>query len=185
MLDASQRQILLTLARQSVLAGLHERRRTSCADFPRDGHLGVPRANFVTLRTNRNLRGCCGSLEPQGMLAEEVWRNAWTSAFADPRFAPLDASEYPDLDVHISILSPLEPLPALTEHELLQQLRPGIDGLLLRRGATQATFLPAVWQQLPEAADFLKHLKLKAGWPADTWSDDIRVWRYTAQSFGE
>lgn len=185
MLDLSQRQILLTLARQSILAGLREQRCTSCADFNRDDVLTAPHASFVTLRRQGALRGCCGTLEPQGTLAEGVWRNAWSSAFSDPRFARLQAAEYPDLDVHISILSPLEPLPVLTAEELLQTIRPGIDGLLLRTASAQATFLPAVWEQLPQPQEFLRQLKAKAGWPADFWSGDLRAWRYTTESFGE
>lgn len=185
MLDPSRQHALLTLARQSILAGLREHRRVPCPDFARDGVLDAPRASFVTLRTKGNLRGCCGTLEPEGTLAEGVWRNAWSSAFSDSRFAPLDAAEYPDLDVHVSILSPLEPLPAMTEDELLQTIRPGIDGLLLRTATSQATFLPAVWEQLPQAREFLRQLKLKAGWSADFWADDLRAWRYTTESFGE
>lgn len=184
MLDPLQRHALLALARQSILAGLREQHRVPCPDFDHDGVLDAPRASFITLRTNGNLRGCCGTLEPQGSLAEGVWRNAWSSAFADPRFAPLQAKEYPDLDVHVSILSPLEPLPAMSEDELLQTIRPGIDGLLLRRANAQATFLPAVWEPLPDAREFVRQLKMKAGWPADFWSDDLRAWRYTTESFG-
>ena len=185
MLDPSQRHVLLTHARQSILAGLRERRRVPCPPVDRDDLAAMERASFVTLRTNGKLRGCCGTLEPQGTLAEDVWRNAWSSAFSDPRFAPLDASEYPGLDVHVSILSPLEPLPVLTEDELLQTIRPGIDGLLLRRAQAQATFLPAVWEQLPDAREFLRQLKMKAGWPADFWSDDLRAWRYETEGFGD
>ncbi len=183
--DPSQQHALLTLARQSILAGLRERSRAPCPPVTADGVLDMSRASFVTLRTRGNLRGCCGTLEPQGTLAEGVWRNAWSSAFADPRFGPLGEAEYPDLDVHISVLSPLEPLPSMAEQELQQQLRPGIDGLLLRRGDTQATFLPAVWEQLPHAADFVRQLKFKAGWSADFWASDIGIWRYTTESFGE
>jgi AmmeMemoRadiSam system protein A len=184
-LDPSHRHALLTLARQSILAGLHEKRRVPCPDFIRDGILDVSRGSFITLRTGGRLRGCCGTLEPQGALAEGVWRNAWSSAFSDPRFAPMRHDEYPAIDVHISVLSPLESLTVATEQELLQQLRPGVDGLLLQRGAAQSTFLPAVWDQLPDAVEFVRQLKSKAGWTPDFWSPDIVVWRYTTESFGE
>ena len=185
MLEPAQRQQLLTLARHSILAGLREGRRTPCEHFPRDGVLDSPRAAFVTLHSRQDLRGCCGSLEPFATLAEDVWRSAWTSAFADPRFPPLTDHEYEDLRVHISVLSPLQPLPAMSERELLAQLRPGVDGIVLRQGANQATFLPAVWEQLPDRNEFLLHLKRKAGWPDDVWPRDTQIWRYTTESFGE
>ncbi|HEY6641562.1 AmmeMemoRadiSam system protein A [Povalibacter sp.] len=185
MLDPSHRHLLLTLSRQSIVAGLRENRRVPSPDFAHDGVLDAPRASFVTLRAKGHLRGCCGTLEPQGPLAEGVWRNAWAAAFSDPRFAPLSPDEYPDIDVHISVLSPLESLPAMTEQELLRELRPDVDGLLLQRGAAQATFLPAVWEQVSSAVEFVRQLKLKAGWTADFWAPDIVAWRYTAESFGE
>jgi AmmeMemoRadiSam system protein A len=184
-LDPSHRHALLALARQSILAGLHEKRRVPCPDFLRDGILNAARGSFITLRTEGRLRGCCGTLEPRGALAEGVWRNAWSSAFSDPRFAPLRHDEYQSIDVHISVLSPLEPVAVMTEPELLRQLRPGIDGLLLQRGASQATFLPAVWDQLPDAVEFVRELKSKAGWTTDFWAPDIAAWRYTTESFGE
>lgn len=185
MLDQPQRAQLLSLARQSIIAGLKHHQCAPCTDFPHDGVLDRPGASFVTLRTGQSLRGCCGSLERSGPLAENVWRNAWASAFSDPRFPPLREPEYDWLNVHVSVLSPLEPLPPMSEQELLLQLRPDIDGLLLTRGSSQATFLPAVWEQVHEPAEFLRHLKFKAGWSPDFWSDDVKAWRYTAESFGE
>lgn len=124
-------------------------------------------------------------MEPQHSLAGDVWRNAWASAFNDPRFPPLTSAEYPQIDVHISALSRLELLPSMTETELSAALRPGIDGLLLRRGTSQATFLPSVWDQVAEPGEFVRHLKQKAGWPASFWAADVQIYRYTAESFGE
>lgn len=118
-------------------------------------------------------------------LAEDVWHSAWASAFADPRFPPLEAVEYPRFDLHISVLSEFEPLRVADEAALLQMLRPDVDGLALEMGAARATFLPAVWEQIPDPAQFLRELKLKAGWRADFWSPQIRVSRYTTESFGE
>ncbi|HDL77837.1 MAG TPA: AmmeMemoRadiSam system protein A, partial [Lentisphaerae bacterium] len=100
----------------------------------------------------------------------------------DPRFPPLTASELPELDLHISILSPLQPMSFSSETELLRQLRPGVDGILLADGVHQGTFLPSVWESLPDPELFLKHLKMKAGLPPDYWSDTIRAWRYTVES---
>lgn len=185
LLDDAQRLQLLSLARQSIVAGLHGRERSPCGDFVHDGVLDSPRASFVTLRTAEALRGCCGTLEPSGPLAGNVWRNAWASAFSDPRFPPLREAEYDALNVHVSVLGPLELLPSMHERELLALLRPGVDGLLIASCGSQATFLPAVWEQVREPAEFLRHLKLKAGWSADFWPEDMKVWRYTAESFGE
>jgi AmmeMemoRadiSam system protein A len=147
--------------------------------------LQLPRATFVTLRLGDVLRGCCGSIEARTSLAEDVWRNAWASAFADPRFPPLTAVEYAQIDLHVSVLSPLERVPVTSERELLSILRPHIDGVLLQLGAARATFLPAVWESLPDPAEFVEQLKLKAGWRSDFWSPQIEAWRYQTESFGE
>lgn len=184
MLNLVQRQELLSLARQSIHSGLTGRQRLPCPATTCAG-LDVLRATFVTLRIDDELRGCCGSIEAERTLAEDVWRNAWASAFSDRRFPALTAQEYPRCDLHISVLSELTPLPAMTEAELLRELHPGIDGLLLQSGSMQATFLPAVWKQLPDRNDFLRHLKLKAGWARDCWPQNARAWRYTTESFGE
>ena len=183
-IDASDRQILLSLARRSIELGLSEERLAPVppVDSPA---LQQPRATFVTLREHGDLRGCCGSIEAQAPLAEDVWRNAWASAFADPRFPPLSPDEYGALDVHISVLSPLDRVPVSSERELLDVLRPQRDGLLLKLGAARATFLPAVWESIENPAQFVRQLKLKAGLPADFWSPQMEVWRYHTESFGE
>lgn len=183
--EATHRRQLLTLARQSIQLGLAEGR---LSPYPRPElppELGELRSTFVTLRIEGALRGCCGSIESQRPLAEDLWRNAWASAFSDPRFPSLTPQEYPGVDVHVSVLTQLEPLPVNSEAQLLQALRPGIDGLLLRLQGSQVTFLPAVWQQLPSSQEFLRQLKLKAGWPAEFWSPEIESYRYATESFGE
>lgn len=183
--DNAQCRQLLSLARQSIELGLAEGRLAAYPQPALHADLAMHRSTFVTLRIDRALRGCCGSLHPQRPLAEDLWRNAWASAFTDPRFAPLAAAEYPRIDVHISVLSELEPLVAANEAQLLRSLRPAVDGLLLQLDGSQVTFLPAVWQQLCDPPDFLRQLKLKAGWREDFWSPQIRMFRYTTQSFGE
>jgi len=142
-------------------------------------HWHEPRATFVTLRRHGELRGCTGSLEPTRPLVADVAHNACRSAFGDPRFPPLSEAELPGLAISVSLLSPLEPLPAESEGQLLQALRPGIDGLVLRDGGDCATFLPSVWESLPEPQAFLDALRRKAGLPAAHWSDTIRFERYT------
>lgn len=184
-LSDSQRRELLSLARQSIQAGIVQGRRAPCPDVPADVVPPVVRSTFVTLRIGAELRGCCGSIDAHRRLAEDVWSNAWASAFADPRFPGLNAEEYAGLDVHISVLGELELLEIADEAALLKMLRPDVDGLVLEMGAVRSTFLPAVWEQIEEPAQFVRQLKLKAGWRGDFWSRGIRVWRYTAESFGE
>lgn len=180
----SERNELLRLARDSIEAGLSTG-RLEATNFIVSPALHERRATFVTLRRGEDLRGCCGSIEPKFALAEDVWRNAWASAFADPRFPALARDEYDGLHLHISVLGPLERVQAEDEAELLASLRPGIDGIVLELGTSRATFLPAVWEMVPDRVDFLRALKTKAGWPATFWSPQIRAWRYETESFGD
>jgi uncharacterized protein len=184
-LDAAHRSQLLALARQSIDQGLAEMRWVTMPQIKMPAPLSEVRGSFVTLRVNKQLRGCSGNLSANHSVSEDVWRNAWASAFADPRFAPLEAEEWPDINLHISVLSPLEPVTVSNEQELLDLLRPNIDGLVLERDQSRATFLPEVWEQIPDPVEFVRHLKQKAGWPANSWSPLIKVHRYSTESFGE
>lgn len=184
-LDGAARGELIALARESI-----ERALTlhALAPFPQRDFspaLLEHRSAFVTLRIGTSLRGCCGSIEPTRPLFQEVWRSAWASAFSDPRFPPLASHEWPSTHVHLSVLERPESIDGSSEQRLLEQLRPGIDGLILELGSARTTFLPAVWEQLPDPREFLRHLKLKAGWREDFWSPHIKAERYTAESFGE
>jgi len=150
-----------------------------------EGHaapLREKRATFVTLRLEGKLRGCVGTLEAVRPLVVDVAHNAWAAAFRDPRFPPLEAAEREGLDIHLSILRPAEPLDFSSEEDLLSQLRPGVDGLILEEGGRRGTFLPTVWESLPEPRAFLRELKRKAGLPADHWSHTLRAHRYTVES---
>jgi uncharacterized protein len=147
--------------------------------------LTVRRSSFVTLRRNEELRGCCGTLDAPRPLAEDVWRNARAAAFNDYRFPALTAAEWPQVNLHLSLLTVPEPLDVTTEEQLLVLLRPAIDGLILESDTGRATFLPAVWEQLPDPVQFVRHLKMKAGWPATYWSNRVRCSRYATESFGE
>jgi AmmeMemoRadiSam system protein A len=142
-------------------------------------------ATFVTLTQNGQLRGCIGSLEAHRPLAEDVAANARAAAFNDPRFAPLTADELARTRIEISRLTPATPLPCRDEAEALRQLRPHVDGLILTAGRRRATFLPQVWEQLPDPAVFLAELKRKAGLPADYWGADVRLERYTVSKWRE
>jgi AmmeMemoRadiSam system protein B/AmmeMemoRadiSam system protein A len=149
-----------------------------------EGWLDAPRACFVSLHADGALRGCIGALEPRASLFDELVRCARAAAAEDPRFDPVSAEELPAVDFEVSVLSPLEPLPAGDEAEALARLRPGLDGLLLAAGGRRATFIPAMWEQLPDPADFLSHLRAKAGLP-DRWLPDTRLWRFTAERYQE
>lgn len=140
------------------------------------------RASFVTLHLAHTLRGCVGTLEAARPLATDVAHNAFRAAFWDPRFAPLARSEFAALDIHISVLGEPEALPCESEADLLERLRPHVDGLILYTRRHRATFLPSVWDQAPEPRDFVRHLKVKAGLPADYWSSELRFERYRAES---
>jgi AmmeMemoRadiSam system protein A len=180
-----EQDTLLDIACTSIIHGLDHGKpfRISLDTLPPS--LAAARASFVTINTTGGqLRGCIGSLEAYRPLAEDVSQNAWAAAFRDPRFPPLQREELDGLDIHISVLSEAEPLAFDSERQLLGYVRPGVDGLILEDNAARGTFLPSVWDSLPDPAQFLAHLKLKAGLPADYWSDSLRVWRYTTQSFG-
>ncbi len=146
--------------------------------------LRAPGASFVTLRRrDGTLRGCIGRLEAYRALALDVADNAYGAAFRDPRFAPLTASEWIDTTASIAVLGAPRPIAFDGERDLRDQLEPGLDGLILQEGGRRGTFLPAVWESLPDPTAFLEQLKRKIGWAPRYWSDDIRAWRYRVQTF--
>ena len=155
------------------------------APMPQAPFLADPGATFVTLKVEGELRGCVGSLVPRRPLGEDVRANAQAAAFDDPRFPPLDRAEFDALEVEVSVLSVAAPIVVASEGELHAQLRPGIDGVTLQWGVRRATFLPQVWESLPDAREFLGHLKRKAGLPLDFWSDELAISRYTVEKFTE
>ncbi|MDZ7641121.1 MAG: AmmeMemoRadiSam system protein A [Desulfurivibrio sp.] len=148
--------------------------------------LAQRRGVFVTLKQAGQLRGCIGSLEARLPLTEGVAENAVKAAFHDPRFAPLSATELPASSLEVSVLTPPQPLPYDGPEELLSRLQPGRDGVLLSKGGLSATFLPQVWEQLPEPEAFLAHLCRKAGLSAEAWRrGDLEVMTYQVQAFTE
>ncbi len=176
---------LLRLARNSIAHGLEKQR--ALVPPRQDVHtaLHAEGASFVTLQKQGALRGCIGSLQAHRPLYVDVAENAWASAFRDPRFPSLAPDEMDQLCIEISLLSAPEPFPVQSEQDLLQQLRPGVDGLILQDGTRRATFLPAVWESLPTPAQFVRQLKQKAGMQADHWSDTMQVQRYSAEKISE
>jgi uncharacterized protein len=184
MLEKADRIRLLELARCSVAAGIGRRLPARPPEHATaSAPLLMPRATFTTLALEGELRGCCGTIEPLRPLLLDVWYNAWASAYVDARFPPVSAAELSALTFTISVLSPLEPIPAHSEAELIAALEPGVDGLVLACGSTRATFLPAVWQSLPEPREFLAHLWRKAGLPASVSWSEVTALRYRTDTF--
>ena len=174
-------RILLGIARESLAEAFG---RGIVSERP-DPWLSEPGATFVTLRRRSFLRGCVGSLRAYRPLRDDVWSNARAAAFSDTRFPPLSPDELDEVALEISLLSEPEPLPATSEDEACCILRPGIDGVILECRHSRGTFLPQVWEQLPDPREFLAQLKHKAGLPSGFWSPDVRLWRYSVTKWIE
>lgn len=185
-LTDQDKQTLLRLARETIdqavrggpppsvdLAGLPER-------------LGQLGASFVTLRIAGELRGCIGTIEAHQPLALDVQNNALSSAFRDPRFPPLTREEFNAIDIELSILTPPQPLEFDGPDELLEKIRPGIDGLIIEKGWHRATLLPSVWEKIPDPVEFLTILCRKAGLQPNEWrSPGLTVHVYQAEKVAE
>lgn len=176
-------ETLLKVARSAIASHLGE--AAHVRTYASQPWMHEPRASFVTLTQQGNLRGCIGSLQAHRPLVEDVRANAVSAAVRDPRFPPMQADELPHTRIEVSLLSHAEPIVFESEVHALAQLRPGIDGVILEYGYARGTFLPQVWESLPQPAEFLSHLKRKAGLPASFWHEDIRLSRYTVTKWKE
>jgi hypothetical protein len=176
---------LLAIARSSIEYGVHHREPLPVRPDKLPAALAEPAATFTTLRIDRELRGCCGSLEATQPLAQDVAHTAFQAAFRDPRFSPVKEHELEAIRLEVSVLSPLQPMAVADEEDLLAQLVPGTDGLVVVEGLRRATFLPKVWEQLPEPRQFLSQLKLKSGLPGNYWSERLEFLRYRTTSYVE
>lgn len=184
-LSELERTALLALARASIAHGLRRGAALPVSLDDQPPALRAERAAFVTLHADGRLRGCIGHLEAVAPLAVCVADNAYAAAFRDPRFPALSPPELERLQIQISVLTPAEPIVFDCEQGLLDALIPGVDGVILAAGARRGTFLPAVWHQLPDRHDFLRHLKQKAGLHPEYWCDELRAWRYRSECFSE
>ncbi|HEC33427.1 MAG TPA: AmmeMemoRadiSam system protein A [Chloroflexi bacterium] len=185
-LSPKDRQYLLTLARQTIVRVLEgeDPPPVDLAALPED--LRGPGASFVTLTIGGGLRGCIGSIEPRQPLALDVRENALGAAFRDPRFPPLAKEELDRLHIEVSVLTRPQPLPYTSPDDLLVKLRPRVDGVIIERGWYRATFLPQVWEKLPDPREFLAHLCLKAGLPSDDYRrPGLQVLIYQVEKFEE
>jgi AmmeMemoRadiSam system protein A len=181
---AERGALLLRLARAAIGSRLG---LATPEALPEPQWLGAPGATFVTLRAGGDLRGCIGSVAAVRPLGVDVRENAVAAAFRDPRFPPLGRHELGGLSVEVSVLSEAEPIPAVTdEASAIASLRPGVDGVILEAGGfLRSTFLPQVWDELPDAAGFLANLRRKAGLPARAWEPSWRLLRYTVEKHAE
>ncbi|MCB1253106.1 MAG: AmmeMemoRadiSam system protein A [Austwickia sp.] len=184
---ADRGPILLDLAERAIRSGL------GLPDLAGGPPCAAPwldevGAAFVTLHVaagggRPRLRGCIGTIEPYRSLREDVEGNARSASFRDPRFPPLTPAEFPDVAIEVSVLSPREALPYVDRADLVAKLRPFVDGLVLEYGGRRGTYLPQVWDQIPDPADFLASLVMKARLPQGFWSDDIAISRYTVTAY--
>ena len=176
---------LLRLARDSIEYGLVRREPlpVNCDELP--PALAKPGATFTTLRLDDKLRGCCGTLEAARPLARDVTHSAFQAAFRDPRFDPVEKDELDAIRLEVSVLSPLELVTFIDEEDLLKQLTPGTDGLVISADDRRATFLPQVWETLPDPRQFLAALKAKCGLPSDYGSERLEFQRYRTTSYAE
>jgi uncharacterized protein len=185
-LTEAQGETLLLEARKTI-----NNRLSGKKDTPQDKKemptvFNEKRGTFVTLTNRGNLRGCIGHIIPQESLIEGIRENAINAAFRDPRFSPMTQDEWKNVHIEISILTEPKPLAYTDGKDLLNKLRPGIDGVIIKKGFRQSTFLPQVWEQLPDTKAFLNHLCLKAGLSGNAWEKgDLEVSTYQVQAFEE
>lgn len=176
-----QTQALLKLARDSIASGLQHHRALQVNPGDFEPALQENKACFVTLLMNHQLRGCIGSLQACRPLVVDVAENAFAAAFRHPGFPPLSDDEFERISLSISVLTPAIDMSFASEADLISQLQPGIDGLVLTEGSYRGTFLPSVWEQLPDPVEFIRHLKQKAGLAPGYWSDTLKVSRYHSE----
>ena len=181
-LSPDEKQFFLALARQSLEACVRDQPAPRPESLPQ-----VAREKcgcFVTLTKQGSLRGCIGYLEGIKPLYEAVIDNAMNAALRDHRFSPVTPEELKDIRVEVSVLTPPEPIEYAGPGDLLGKIVPGEDGIILRKGYNQSTYLPQVWEQLPDKTQFLEQLSLKGGMPRDGWKT-AEVKRYRAIHFAE
>lgn len=180
-----QGKILLQIARTAISCALRVRSASTAEVDENMPWLSEPGATFVTLTQWGELRGCIGSLQACDPLIEDVSNNAVSAALYDPRFLPLTADELDTVNLEVSLLSELQPLGFASEADALAQLRPDIDGIVFEYGPYRSTFLPQVWESLPQPQQFLARLKSKARLSEDFWAEDVKLSRYTVSKWCE
>jgi AmmeMemoRadiSam system protein A len=185
-LTQNQGHILVQIARQTLMEAFDRPFSPINPDLLVDPVFQSRRGTFVTLTIDGRLRGCIGNLEGSGSILDGIKRNAINAAFQDPRFSALKKDELDKVSIEISILTEPKPLVYQGSKDLIQKLRPDVDGIILKKGWASATFLPQVWEQLPQPEAFLSQLCLKAGLRANSWKKgDLEIMTYQVQYFNE
>lgn len=184
-LNTEHKTQLLEIAKTSIEHGLESGKPAVVSQTEYDRELQLERASFVSLHINGHLRGCMGKLKAVMPLVQDVAENAFNAAFRDPRFLPLNLKELAILELEISVLGIPEEIQFDSELDLIKQLRPDRDGLILETQNHRGTFLPVVWQYYPKPEEFLSKLKAKAGLREDFWSNNMRCWRYETELIAE
>ena len=183
-LTADEGELLLKMAEKAVTQAVTSGPKPSADEFEVPESFHEHRACFVTLTKNGRLRGCIGSIFPQEPLCRAVIHRALSAATEDPRFPRVLPSELDELRIEVSVLSVPSLLKFDSPRDLIEKLRPNVDGVVLMLDGRQSTYLPQVWQTLPEPARFLSQLSQKAGLSADGWKDPrARILTYQVQAF--
>lgn len=185
-LSENDKKFLLKIARKTIINKTTKNILTEEEIKNLSNSLKEKRGCFVTLNKNHQLRGCIGYILPIKPLYEAVIDNAYNAAFGDPRFPPVNESEIENIKIEISVLTVPEKLYYKDTTDLLNKLKPNIDGVIIKKGTRSATFLPQVWEQLPRKEEFLAHLCMKAGLSPDEWTkNSLEVEIYKVELFEE
>jgi uncharacterized protein len=185
-LTTEEKQVLLRLARRTIEQGVRGGELPALEPETQTPRLKEPGCSFVTLTIQGQLRGCIGALEPYQALAADVREHALAAALEDPRFPPVVPDELEQIEIEISRLTLPQRLEYRDEADLLMRLRPNIDGVILRDGMSRATFLPQVWEKIPEKAEFLDNLCMKMGAMPGTWrKKHLEIQTYQVEEFHE
>ena len=179
--DEEDGERLVRLAREAIVHVLGG----PAPSRPRGAWFEQPAATFVTITRRGRLHGCIGSIAPRRSLAEDVERNAIAAAFDDPRSPPFCAEWVPEMGVEVTLLSPLERMHVTDEEDALRQIVPGLDGLVLTSGPRRGTFLPQVWESIPDPRELLAELKVKAGLDRAFWGDEVELSRFRVLKWGD
>lgn len=187
-MNDNDKALLLDVARKSIMSHLYKEEHFSMPkQSDPNAHLWEKKGCFVTLTSNSQLRGCIGTIEPIYPLIKGVHLNALNAAFYDPRFSPLSVEEYPAIRIEISVLTEPAELHYTTPHDLLNKVKPGVDGIILQLDHHQATFLPQVWEELSNPEDFFNQLSWKAGLTPNDWKNNpnMKIFTYQVEKFAE
>lgn len=182
-LSDADKTCLKHVALESIRAAVMEGRKCSMSSIESGSErLAAQGACFITLLKQGRLRGCIGTLDAYRPILEDVIGNAYSAAMSDPRFPPVTGEELDQLELSISLLTDPQEMIVASEQDLLRGIAVGLDGLILQDGGHRATYLPSVWEQLPNPVDFVRELKSKAGLPQNYWSNTMKCFKYQVQT---